>query len=375
MILKATATVGTAVLAVVMAVTGPPPQRGTLRSPFPVAESIAAAPAAGSAKSRCQRPPQAVRDIVTISKFGQNRRANDSTVLDEEAAEAYAADTRTITTFSRRVSAMADGFSEGAESGGRDAHCALAWMNHWAEQDALLGRVNAAGESVRKWELATLATAYLKIRSAPLNRDEAARVRRWLGRVAAAVRADYSRNLSEDSRSNNHVNWAAWAVMAAAIADDDRELFDWSIDRFHQALRRIEADGTLPLELKRRQLAASYHNYALAPLIMLREGAIANGSPLGAQDNARLMRLIDVVLTMLDDPQFIADRAGHQQDMTKITVMHLAWLEPYFARSHDCRAVPFLERLRPMSFTRLGGNLTVQFADEAARATRSAPPL
>lgn len=371
MIIKATATVGTATLAVVMAMTGPPAQPASLRSPFPQADSIAAAPSFGTAKLRCQRAPQAVRDIVTVSKFGQSRRSTNSTVLDDEAAEAYAADTRAITAFTRRVSAMADGFSEGTESGSRDAHCALSWMNSWAEQDAMLGRVNATGESVRKWELATLATAYLKIRSAPLDRDKAARVRRWLGRVAEAVRSDYSHNLKEDSRSNNHLNWAAWAVMTAAIAADDRYLFDWSIERFRYALHQIGPDGTLPLELKRRQLAASYHNYALAPLIMLREGAIANGASVSADEDARMMRLVDLVLDTLADPKFLENKAGYKQDITKITATHLAWLEPYFARSRDARAIPLLERYRPLSFSRLGGNLTVQFGAEAQRTRRT----
>ena len=114
-------------MALLMAI-GSGSDRPPLRSPFPRAETIAAVPSAGAAKARCPTTPPAVRDIVTVSKFGENRREHDSTITDDEADEAYAADTRAVTTYSRRVAAMADSFSQRSSSGVRDARCALAWM-------------------------------------------------------------------------------------------------------------------------------------------------------------------------------------------------------------------------------------------------------
>lgn len=362
-----------AALALAVSAIDPEPQRAALISPYPRADAIAAAlPLPGRTRPSCPSAPPAVRDVVTVSKFGENRRAHDSTLVDDDAAEAYARDTQAVTAFSRKVSAMADSFTENSGRGSRDAHCALAWLNSWAEQDALLGRFNDTGEAVRKWELATLATAYLRIRSAPLDRDQAARVQLWLDRVARAVRNDYARDPARDSRLNNHLNWAAWAVMAAAIAADDRELFAWSRDRYRLALRQVRPDGTLPLELKRRQLAANYHTFALAPLVMLREGLLTNGVTPSADEEARLSRLAGLVLVTLSDPQQMAALSGFSQDMSRITPTHLAWLEPYYARSHDPRALPWLERYRPLSFSRLGGNLTVQFGPATPPASR--PP-
>ena len=355
--------------------------RSTLASPFVRAEAIAAAPSVLSGKINCEEPPPAVRNIVTVSKFGSGGRANDSTVLDPDNAAEYASDVRAVTVFSRRVSRLADGFSDRTPAGVRNARCALLWMNDWAEQDALLGRVNPAGEAVRKWELGTIATAYLKIRNAPHDPVQAQRVRKWLASVARAVEADYSRNLDNDSRANNHINWAAWAVMAAAIAADDEALFDWSIDRFRFALAQIGPDGTLPLELKRRQLALAYHDFALAPLLLLQEGAVANGVALTRGEREGLQSLIDLVLSGLADPRAISARAGYVQDQAAITPTQLAWLEPYYARTRDPRAKALLDQYRPLISTRLGGNLTLLFgepdagqSDAQAQASGAAQP-
>lgn len=350
-------------LAMVLVTTDRPKAEADLLSPFPRTSMIAAAPAVSSAKLKCETPPPAVRDIIVDSKFGEDRRSHNSTVVDPESAANYAESTKALTAYTRRVAGMADRFADPTSAGARDTRCALLWMNAWAEQDALLGEVNATGESVRKWELATLATAYLKIRDGSLDPERSARVRRWLKRLAEKVRADYSRNLEADSRSNNHLNWAAWAVMAAAIGADDRELFDWSVDRFHYALAQIADDGTLPLELKRRHLAAAYHNYALAPLILTREGAAANGIALSAGEAAHLQKLVDVVISSYTDPALLEARTGHRQDLSKVSATHLAWLEPYYARSHDPRVRDLIERNRPLSFSRLGGNLTALFGE------------
>lgn len=359
-----------AILAVAATVAVKEPLREPLNSPFPRAQVLAAAPMSSRSSAKCRTPPPAVRDILTVSKFGADRRAHGSTVIDPEAEAEYEASTEALTDFTRYVTQLTNGFSKLNTSGARDARCALSWMNSWAEQDGLLGQVNEAGVAVRKWELASLSAAYLKIRNVPADPAQSARVRRWLGRVGAAVKADYSRNLKVDSRSNNHLNWAAWAVMAAAVASEDHELFDWSIDRFRYALAQIEDDGTLPLELKRRQLALSYHNYALGPLIMLREGALANGVALTLKEQDKLSKLVGVVITGLGNPEYLERKAGSAQDLKKFSPESLAWLEPYYARSRDPRAVPLLQRYRPLSYTRLGGNLTELFGESNAPAAR-----
>jgi hypothetical protein len=57
--------------------------------------------------------------------------------------------------------------------------------------------------------------------------------------------------------------------MAASVALNRQDLFNWSVKEYRIAAGQIEADGTLPNERKRRERAAAYHNYALQPLVMI----------------------------------------------------------------------------------------------------------
>ena len=367
MIVKTTAvSVGALALALTAAVSA----RHRLHPPFPAASAPLAASDGGGAA--CPPAPPAVRSIDTVSKYGANRRENDSTVVDASAAARYEADTRPVTDFTHEISKLSDAAIEHRRTASDDAACALGWMDRWASQGALLGSMSQQGEAVRKWELATLATSYLKIRDIPHDSAADARVRQWLDRLGKAVQADYSRGTDKDSRRNNHLYWAAWAAMATGIATDDRALFDWSIDRYRFALSQIAADGTLPLELQRRQLALSYHAFALGPLVMLHEGALANGVTLSADDEQRLQRLVDRTIAGVGDPAWFNQHSGYPQDLDKVTNTQLAWLEAWYARSRDPRALALIAPRRPLTAPRLGGNLTALFAAGALPLHRPA---
>jgi poly(beta-D-mannuronate) lyase len=97
------------------------------------------------------------------------------------------------------------------------------------------------------------------------------------------------------AKTNNHSYWAAWSVMAASVALNRQDLFNWSVKEYRIAAGQIEADGTLPNERKRRERAAAYHNYALQPLVMHRF-AQANGVDLLPENQYALQRLANWVL-------------------------------------------------------------------------------
>ena len=182
----------------------------------------------------------------------------------------------------------------------------------------------------------------------------------WIHDLALAAKEDYSTKLRLKSRQNNHLYWAGWGVASAGIVTNDRALFDWGIDRYREAVSDIRDDGALPLELDRRTRAAGYHMFALQPLIMLAEAGEANGIDMYGYQDHRLKRLIDLNIAALDDMDAIGKLNGYkQQDLYTETA--LSWMEPYYARFHDKRVVPWLEKYRPMGSRRTGGNMTALY--------------
>ncbi len=91
---------------------------------------------------------------------------------------------------------------------------------------------------------------------------------------------------------------------------------------------------------------------------MLAELAQANGVHLYPAGDGALERLAGRCLAGLADPSAFGAAAGAPQVLPDKS--DLAWIEPYYARSRDARALPWLSR-RPLSFGFLGGDLTLAF--------------
>ncbi|MNG95951.1 Alginate lyase precursor [compost metagenome] len=159
---------------------------------------------------------------------------------------------------------------------------------------------------------------------------------------------------------NNHSYWAAWAVMASAVATDRRDLFDWAVKEYRVGANQVDEQGFLPNELKRKQRALAYHNYALPPLAMIASFAQVNGVDVRGENNNALQRLAQRVLNGSKDPSEFKARNGEKQDMKDLKIdSKYSWMEPYcslYACSGDT-----LQRKRgmqPFNSFRLGGDLT-----------------
>lgn len=326
-----------------------------LRSPFP---APVAQPRPARKWAGCDAPPPAVTRIRSISKYDQ-RDATKSTI-DPTAEARLRAETAPLKAYTGAVAAWADAVA-GDPTAVAQARCAWHWLDAWAEQNALQGP--AVDAAFRKWELATLACAALKLQRHAAATGTAAgngATPAWLRRLGQEVRADYSQHLDRATRRSNHLYWAAWAATAAGIAADDRDLFDWGVERYGFALDQITADGSLPLETARASRALGYHNFALLPLVMIAEAGAANGLALYEARDNRLASLVSFTLASLADPAPLARAAGATQDMKEaIKPGTLAWLEPWYARTRDPRAEPWLRELRPLRQPRAGGDLTM----------------
>src|SRR5690606_15355193 len=144
--------------------------------------------------------------------------------------------------------------------------CSLQWLDSWAKANALLStEYNHTGMSMRKWALGSMASAYLRLKfsqSQPLAPYAAQTpvTESWFSRLADQVVHDWSGLPLK--KINNPSYWAAWSVVATAVATNRQDLFDWSVAQFRVAAGQVDKDGFLPNELKRRQRALAYHNYS-----------------------------------------------------------------------------------------------------------------
>lgn len=321
-------------------------------------------------EEHCAAVPTPYTDKLFFrSKYegSDSARAN----LNTEAEQAFRVQTANITTLERGVARMVTRYMERGQPAYLE--CALSWMSTWAEAGALLSTdFNHTGKSMRKWALGSMAGAYLQLKfssSQPLKPypREQRLIEDWFARLGEQVVRDWSGLPLK--RINNHSYWAAWSVMATAVALDRRDLFDWAVKELHIGADQVDGDGFLPNELRRRQRALAYHNYSLPPLMMLAVFARTNGVDLRDENNAALSRLASRVLAGAENPEPFARRTESQQYMDDLHDDYkLSWLEPY-CNLYVCS--PALRKkkteLGPFNSFRLGGDVTRIFDSAAAR--------
>ena len=128
---------------------------------------------------------------------------------------------------------------------------------------------------------------------------------------------------------------------------------------FEKGIGDIEDDGTLPMEMARGEKALHYHNYALAPLVVMAEiGSRATGEDWYGVRDHRLDLLAEKVLSGWRDRSWFAEKAGVAQEKLGGHT-DLGWVELY--RHHALNPADFedLHRAGPYDEPRLGGSLTL----------------
>lgn len=333
-----------------------------VQNPFPVAEARESHGRVMKQALACGSPPPAMRDLSFDSIYEDDDPT--ASIVDPKKKEDYRIGMRTLNAYENRLTDMANDYALSQPPRIKAAKCTLRWLYKWAVQDALLGKVNSTGQSVRKWTLGSVASAYLQIKDEPaLDASEKKRVEKWLSKVAYQVVEDFSADPTRRSRQNNHLLWAAWAVAATSAAVDDDTLFSWAMKRAQFGLSQVQEDGTLPLEMARARRALLYHVFSISPLVMMAEMGRENGVDLYGYNNHALHRLIFVTLNGLSSPSFFVQRTGHKQDYKSIVSSQgMAWLPVYMRRFDSPLAASWANKVpQPLYNRRMGGSTTLLF--------------
>jgi poly(beta-D-mannuronate) lyase len=227
----------------------------------------------------------------------------------------------------------------------------VAWIRHWAEAGAWLGTMGTKqAEYQRKWDLAGVSLAYLKVRGFATAADRAV-IEPWLRRFA-----DEARTFFDDParRRNNHWYWLGLALGAVGTAIDSPRHWVEARAIMADAARDVAADGTLPPELARKERALFYHAFSVMPLVVLARLAEARGEDFYALGGGALDRLVTRTIGGLADPGSFDSLAGTRQE--RHVRPGAGWYQLY-ARRRGATAGPIVAM--PAGHRWLGGDVIV----------------
>jgi len=347
------------------------PAQAEVTSPFPSFSFAQGKAEQTGVKFECGDEPAPVRDLSFESIYEDGDDTHSK--LDAEKLRQYKDTSSDLYGFESKVVKMANLYvverEKNTKAAPKIAACVQNWLDKWAKHDALLGDVNRSGILVRKWSLASLASAYAEIKNEPhLKPERKERIERWLSKVATTVMQDFSTNEDKNSRLNNHLYWAAWAVGVTGYAVDDRQMFSWAMDKARVGLNQVQADGSLPLEMARGKRALLYHVFALSPLVMLAELGRQNDVDLYSVNDGAIHRLVTLSMKGIQNQSYFESKTGEDQDMSFKNSNGLAWLVPYHRRFGNRAADDVLSKMSgSMTNRRLGGDLRILYKDEGAR--------
>ena len=319
----------------------------------------------------CPAAPEPVVSLATESRYDpSDKRAIE---IKEVRSEAYRRAIKPVRSFIKSVVSSANRSVEKPIARQVWAECALSLLSTWATAGALTDLQTNTARLHRGAQVAALSLATLQIRDAVAKDPRLPEVIVWLKGLADASRAYADSRPKATSSNANHRYWTGLGAAAAGVVARDESLVLWGIESARIGLRQVTDDGFLPLELARERRARDYHLYAVAPLILIAEIAALRGTDLYTEHDGALLRLAHAVILALHDPSDMSAAAGDTQlpfpsEADLPPKNRLAWLEPYAARTGDPDAMALLEELRPLSFTALGGNVTMLFSRGLADA-------
>lgn len=300
-----------------------------------------------AAAEDCPAIPPPVVDLK-IERFYEDGAGS---IVEPTRLEAHKAQMAPLVEFVGTVTKLADRANRQRSSPRNTIACALSWMRAWAKGGAYLGKMNEKqAEYQRKWDLAGVALAYVKLREWASEDDRAA-IEPWLKKWADAARAFFD---DKTVKRNNHWYWLGLAEAGVALATGDDTYWQHAKAIYLDAMKNISVEGTLPLELERKGRALYYHVFAVEPLVVLAELAAAKGEDWYQLGDGALHRLVAKTAAGLRDPAIFDTLAGEKQQ--RPVKPGYGWAELYRNR--------FIDRMPdkidlPNSHRWLGGDVDV----------------
>lgn len=308
----------------------------------------------------CPAAPKPVISLSYQSRYAANDDAR-AEIDPDRKAEALAA-LKPLDTFVDMLAfTSADLYQGSPDERKARATCLVDQLAVWAEADALSDVSTDTANLTVGSRLAAFSMVLWQTQPYAPDHPERDKVLKWLeNRIDAQVA--FWDGAPSGARVGNLRAWAALAAAATAQQTGRLDHRSWAKTSLTDVMCTAEDDGSLPQEMSRGRFALHYQLHAIAPLVtasvlLERQGVRASSLCDGA-----LHRIVQFAMSDLFDGSKTEAKTGEAQSLFDgsdyLMAFQLAWIEPYMVLRRTDTLEATAEALRPLIYTKLGGNQT-----------------
>ncbi|SMX24018.1 alginate lyase family protein [Boseongicola aestuarii] len=313
-----------------------------------------------SGEEICDAAPPAVVSLNYQSRYADSDDAR-AEIDPEREAEVLSA-LKPLDAFVDALAFATSGLYEGsAKAREARAACLVDQLGAWAAADALsdLSTVTAKLTIGSRYSAFSM-VLWQTLPYAP-DHPERANILKWLEK-RLDEQVLFWADAPSGAREGNLRAWAALAAASLAEQTNRRDLRDWAEASIREVMCTAEADGSLPQEMSRGRFALHYQLHAIAPLVTSAVFLERQGVRATEICNAALHRIVHFAMSDLADGSKTAAKTGEAQSLfdgtDHLTSFQLAWIEQYLLLKRTETLEATAEALRPLIYTKLGGNQT-----------------
>jgi len=244
--------------------------------------------------------------------------------------------------------------------------CILSGIADWAKADAFGDIRTMTAKISYPARVGGIASAYRLV--LPFAEDypaERKSIENWLRQRTDEIVDYWNTDAPPKAKQANLRAWAALEVTQAGLILDEPSYLDWGLLSQRIILDTQDPDGSLPLEMRRGKWGLHYQLHAMAPMNVTTALLCHAGYRNPKTYEELLDKAVRFSLKAIEDPSLVKLKNGKKQTvepgLDNQEAFVLAWLEAYLNFSFDPQLDERLKTMRPLSNSKLGGNMTTLF--------------
>lgn len=330
-------------------------------------------PEAEAAEQTCFKTPTPVVSLGFGSRYEASSQSRSD--IDEDSDAAVTKALKPIDQFIQNLAKIVSKAQDEKDVATSRAYhrCVVDSIYAWAKADALSDMRTFNAKLSVPSRIGGLAILFAESRDqVPGLQDRERIIEKWLQKRAEETVYFFENEATKGAARNNLRAWASMAVGEVGILNRDRGLVEWSILSNYTMIVNASPDGSLPLEMNRQRYALHYQLHAMAPLVTSVARICEAGYGKGGADLDKLSTMARFSVAAVKDPKIVQKINGKSQTVKpglKNNLSAIAWLEPYLAVTNDTGMLKEFSSLRPLSNSKLGGNLTTLYGGQRISCT------